>query len=54
MLETFYEMSVKIIGELPNSSLWIYDMSTIFLIISAFCLFIIPISLIFRSLVGGR
>lgn len=54
MIETFYNMATKIIGELPNTSLWIYDMTTIFLIISAFCLFIIPISLIFKILVGGR
>lgn len=54
MLETFYNMSLKLVGELPNTSFWIYDIVTIFLIISAFCIFIIPISLIFRSLVGGR
>ena len=49
---TFYEMSQKIIGELPNTALWIYDLTTIFLIISAFCLIIIPISLIFKRVVS--
>lgn len=54
MIETFYNMSLKIIGDLPITSYWIYDLTTIFLIISAFCLFIIPISLMFKSIVGGR
>lgn len=52
-METFYEMSVKIIGELPQTSLWIYDIATIFLVISAFCLIIIPCGLIFKYLIRG-
>lgn len=51
-METFYEMSVKIIGELPNTSLWIYDTVTIFLIICAFCMVVIPVSLVFKRMVG--
>lgn len=51
-METFYEMSVKIIGELPNTALWIYDISTIFLVITAFCVMVIPISIMFRRLCG--
>lgn len=51
-METFYEMSVKLIGELPSTSLWIYDIATIFLVISAFCVLIIPISLIFKRCIG--
>lgn len=52
-METFYEMSVKIIGELPNTALWIYDISTIFLVICAFCVFVIPISIMFKKVIGG-
>ena len=52
-METFYEMSVKIIGELPETSLWIYDIGTIMLVLSAFLLFIIPISLMFKRFIGG-
>ena len=48
-METFYEMSVKIIGELPNTSLWIYDIVAIFLVICAFCLIVIPCSLMFKK-----
>ena len=51
-METFYEMSVKIIGELPNTSLWIYDITTLFLIIVAVCILVIPISLVFRRVCG--
>ena len=52
-METFYEMSVKIIGELPNTALWIYDISTIFLVICAFCIMVIPISIMFKKVIGG-
>lgn len=52
-METFYEMSVKIIGVLPDSALWIYDLATIFLVICAFCVFVIPISIIFKKVIGG-
>ena len=51
-METFYEMSVKIIGELPNTSLWIYDIFTMFLLICSICMFVIPISLIFKRCIG--
>ena len=51
-METFYEMSVKIIGDLPNTGLWIYDIATIFLVITAFCVMIIPISIMFRKVCG--
>lgn len=51
-METFYEMSVKIIGELPNTSLWIYDVVTLFLIIVDVCILVIPISLMFRKVCG--
>lgn len=49
---TFYEMAVKIIGSVPDTLFWIYDLTTIFLVISAFCLLIIPISLIFKRVVS--
>lgn len=49
---TFYEMAVKIIGSVPDTLLWLYDLTTIFLVISAFCLLIIPISLIFKRVVN--
>jgi len=52
-VETFYEMTVKIIGPLPDTSLWIYDIGTIMLVITAFLVFIIPISLIFKKVIGG-
>lgn len=52
-METFYEMSVKIIGSLPDTSLWIYDLGAIFLVIVAFCVFIIPISLMYKKVIGG-
>lgn len=48
---SFYEMAMQLIGDLPSTALWIYDIATIFLVISAFCVFIIPISLIFKGLV---
>ena len=51
-METFYEMSTKIIGDLPNTSLWIYDITTLFLIIVAVCILVIPISLMFRKVCG--
>lgn len=51
-METFYEMSVKIIGELPSTSLWIYDITTLFLIIVAICILVIPISIMFRKVCG--
>lgn len=51
-MESFYEMSTKIIGELPNTSLWIYDVTTIFLIIVAICILVIPISIMFRKVCG--
>lgn len=47
----FYEMALKIIGNVPDTLFWIYDITTIFLVISAFCLIIIPISLIFKRVV---
>ena len=49
-MESFYEMSVKIIGELPNTSLWIYDLGAIFLVICAFCLFVIPCALVYKRI----
>ena len=51
-METFYEMSVKIIGDLPNTSLWIYDITILFLIIVAVCILVIPISIMFRKVCG--
>ena len=47
----FYEMAVKIIGDIPNTLFWLYDLSTVFLVISAFCLIIIPVSIIFKKVV---
>ena len=47
----FYDMAVKIIGNVPDTLFWIYDITTIFLVISAFCLIIIPVSLIFKRVV---
>lgn len=52
-METFYEMSQKIIGDLPLTSQWIYDVGTIFLVICAFWLIVIPITLIFKTFIGG-
>ena len=51
-METFYEMSVKIIGPLPDTGLWIYDIGTIMLVLTAFLVFIIPISIIFKKVVS--
>lgn len=51
-METFYEMATSIIGELPNTSLWIYDIMTILLIIVSICILIIPISIVFRKVCG--
>ena len=48
---SFYEMAVNIIGNVPDTLLWLYDITTAFLVISAFCLIIIPISLIFKRVV---
>ena len=47
----FYEIAMEIIGNVPDTLFWIYDLTTIFLVISAFCLLIIPISLIFKRIV---
>jgi len=47
----FYEMALKIIGDVPNTLFWLYDLTTVFLVISAFCLIIIPVSLIFKRVV---
>ena len=47
----FYEISTKIIGSVPETLFWIYDLTTIFLVISCFALLIIPISLIFKRIV---
>lgn len=49
-MTNFYEMAVKLIGDLPSSSLWIYDLGAIFLVICAFCLFVIPCALIFKRI----
>ncbi len=51
-METFYEMSVKLVGELPSTSLWIYDIVTMFLLICSICMLVIPTSLIFKRLIG--
>lgn len=48
---SFYEMATRIVGELPNTLYWLYDLTTVFLVISTFCVFIIPISIIFRKFV---
>ena len=47
----FYEMAIRLIGEVPNTLTWLYDLTTIFLVISAFCVLIIPVSIIFRKFV---
>ena len=52
-MQTFYEISESIVGELPNTSLWIYDITVIFLIIVAILIFVIPISLMFKKVIGG-
>lgn len=51
-METFYEMAQSIIGELPETSLFIYDITTLFLIIVSICIFVIPISVMFRKVCG--
>lgn len=51
-METFYDMSIKIIGELPISSQWMYDLGTLFLVICSICLIVIPITLIFKTFIG--
>lgn len=53
-MTSFYEMSTKLLGELPSTSFWMYDLLTVFLFICAICVFIIPISIIFKTIVGGR
>lgn len=52
MTISFYEMSLRLLGELPNTLTWLYDLTTAFLVISAFCILIIPISIIFRKVVS--
>ena len=47
----FYEMALKIIGTVPDTLFWLYDLTTVFLVISAFCLIIIPVSIIFKKVV---
>ena len=48
---SFYEMATRLVGEVPNTLNWLYDLTTVFLIISAFCVFIIPISIVFKKVV---
>ncbi|MDO4962605.1 MAG: hypothetical protein Q4E75_00675 [bacterium] len=48
---SFYNMSVRILGELPITLTWLYDLTTLFLVITTFCVFIIPISIIFKKVV---
>lgn len=50
---SFYEMAVHLLGELPQTSYWMYDMLTMFLFILAILVFVIPISLIFKYIIGG-
>lgn len=50
---TFYDFAVEIIGQVPDTALWIYDLGCLLAIISAFCLFIIPISLILKKVLGA-
>ncbi len=45
----FYEMSHQILGELPETSLYLYDLVTIILIIFAFFILILPIALILHK-----
>lgn len=47
----FYEMALKIIGTVPDTLFWLYDLTTVFLVISAFCLIIIPVSILFKKVV---
>lgn len=48
---SFYDMAVRIVGEVPTSLNWIYDFTTLCLICCAFALIIIPVSLIFKRVV---
>lgn len=47
-METFYEMAVKLIGNLPPTATWIYTLATILLVASIFMIFIIPFALVLR------
>ena len=51
MSYSFYDMAVKLIGQVPDTLLWLYDLGTVFLVITAFCVMIIPISIIFKRCV---
>lgn len=48
MTISFYEMAVQIVGEVPSTLYWLYDFTTLCLVVSAFAVFIIPISIIFK------
>lgn len=51
MSVSFYDMAVRIVGQVPTSLNWIYDFVTLCLICCAFALIIIPVSLIFKRVV---
>lgn len=44
----FYEMAKQLLGELPQSSMFLYDVTTILLIVFTLFLVIFPIVLISR------
>ena len=44
----FYEMAQQLLGELPESSLFLYDVTTILLIVFTLFLVIFPVALISR------
>ena len=52
MTQSFYQMALGLIGEVPDTLTWLYDLTTVCLVLSAFALLIIPVSIIFKRVVG--
>lgn len=49
MTTNFYDMAVKVIGELPETSYYLYDLMTIGLITMTIGLIVVPLIIIFRK-----
>lgn len=45
----FYEMAVSLLGELPETSQYLYDITTILFILVALFIVIFPLAMIYRS-----
>lgn len=51
---SFYEIACSIVGQVPVTLNWLYDITTVLLIITSILIVIIPLSLVFKSLIGMR